>query len=279
MLESDRKVLGCRAPSFRLVDMARIRSAAPRDGTVLRRSARLANAAPPVSISEEATSVAMDVCASPETAGQLCIACQDQPRAVRCRPCGHGVMCAVCTVKHIGSTVGDGTAPYRCVICRDNVGMLEYHHGCQTAVPTAVKESEPPVGEVLGVVAFLRARAQDETDQEIAAAAAAVLQAAGRAVKAPVRGALFSSREAPPGTPLESSHEGDAAYDEYLSMEDAILDLWDSPAIPGLPRMSDYMGATPPSRASPTAMTERAESPDVQMRRSRRRPSISTPTR
>lgn len=171
----------------------------------------------------------------------------------------------MCAVRHIGTAVASG--PYRCCVCRDTVGMLECVSSSCVNVPTAVKDSEAPKGEVLGVVAFLRSCAQHELDAELAAEAASVLQAAGRAVKAPVRGTMFQSSDAPED-------------DEYLSLENAIADMWHSPMVTDLRQISEYIGPDTPdslaSPTSPTAVTERAESPSVQLARSRRlRPPAS----
>lgn len=120
--------------------------------------------------------------------------------------------------------------------------MLEWRGDRRNSVggmPTAVKESEPTRGTVLGVVAFLRARAQDEDDAPLAAEATRVLQAAGRPVKAPVRGAIFSSRDTP-GTPLAPLED-----DEYEAMEDAIGDLWRSPLVTNIRQISEYIGTSP----------------------------------
>lgn len=224
-----------------------------RSGPV-RRSARLAKTTAPVDSRESCESC--ESCQSPSINDNLCIACQDQPRAVRCRPCGHGVLCGLCTVKHIGSTVGDGSAPYRCVICRESVGMVEWQGSAKRrrssiGFPTAVKQSEPPRGEVLGVVAFLRARAKDLRDAPLADEAARVLRAKGTAVSAPVRGSLFATQDEP-GTPATQQQNDED--EEYLRMEDAITDMWRSPIVTDIRQISEFIGATPDHwLASPTA--------------------------
>jgi len=166
-------------------------------------------------------------------------------------------MCGLCTVKHIGSTVGDRSAPYRCVICRESVGMVEWHSSAKRrrssmGMATAVKESEPPRGEVLGVVAFLRARAKDVRDAPLAEEAARVLRATGTAVSAPVRGSLFAAQDEP-GSP-DTQQQSDMEDEEYLRMEDAITDMWRSPIVTDIRDISEFIGATPDHwLASPTA--------------------------
>lgn len=190
-------------------------------------------------------------------------------------------MCDLCTVKHIANTVGDGSAPYRCVICRERVGMLEcWKAGCCTAVPTALNDSSITKGEVLGVVAYLRACAQDAFEP-LSAAASGVLLAAGRAVRAPVRGFLFGPAAA--ASPVSRLAPAEDEDEEYQRIEDAVTDLLFSPeVITDLNQISEFIGATPASlassRTSPAAPTEHAGSPDSQQivgRRRRRRPPAS----
>ena len=226
-----------------------------------RRSARLAvananlhadAAAAAAMASEPVPPVALP-CFSPEMepAGRPCIACHDREREVRCRPCGHGVLCGLCTVKHMGSTAGDGSAPYRCVICREGVGMLEWRGGgnrrrSSIGMPTAVNESEPVKGEVQGIVAFLRARAKETDHPELADEAARVLKAAGTAVQAPLR-SLFN-------TPAAETPPADAAdedYQRYLQMEDTIANIWRDTPITDIRQISEYIGASPAWLSTP----------------------------
>lgn len=124
--------------------------------------------------------------------------------------------------------------------------MLEWQGGADRrrsmCMPTVVKDSEPTRGEVLGVVAFLRARAQesDPAQSQLAEAAASVLKAAGRSVKAPVRGSLFTS-------PIAQ----DDAYDEYMRLEEAIGNMFFSPTVTDIRQVSEYIGSTPAWLASP----------------------------
>lgn len=161
--------------------------------------------------------------------------------------------------------------------------MLEtWNAGSLMCVPTAVDKSAVPKGEILGVVAFLRAAAaQKEANAPLAAAATDVLLAAGRAVRPPVRGSMFAGRAAAPGGGGASSSTATADApendedEEYARIEAAVTDMLYSPmAVTDLNQISEYIGETPSSLASsPPAMTpaDGGASPNSnQIRRNRR---------
>lgn len=119
---------------------------------------------------------------SPER--RLCVVCLEQPRAVRYRPCGHGVLCGLCAIRHIGSEAG----ALQCVICRSDVSQLEWKGARELSMPSAGMRTdgrcEPACGEIYdGTRRFLLARAADE-DSELAAEAARVLAELGESGEA-----------------------------------------------------------------------------------------------
>lgn len=69
-----------------------------------------------------------------------------------------------------------------------------------------------------------------------------MLQSAGVAVKAPVRGLLFGAS----GTPSAQAEDA-----EYLRLEETVMDMWRSPTITSIRQISEYIGPTPGWLASP----------------------------
>ena len=129
---------------------------------------------------------------TPTANRRLCLTCEERPRQVRCRPCGHGVLCGLCAVRCIGAHSSARLESVKCVLCRAETQLLEWlpEHPEHAPGEAVVEEApltagmptngadEPAKGEVTFVRAFLINREQDD-DFELSAAAAKVLQKAG----------------------------------------------------------------------------------------------------
>ena len=107
----------------------------------------------------------------------MCIACEDRPRVVRNRPCGHAVFCSVCTIKAVDAE----HKCFACPTCRGEVTHLEVLQwtGDKPALkrmPTFEEELATGVAHVpaAAVFDFLQARATRGKGELAAAAHAAI---------------------------------------------------------------------------------------------------------
>ena len=140
--------------------------------------------------------------ATPAREVATCVACEDAPRATRFWPCGHAMLCALCTIKSIDAR----GRLLRCTLCRAEVGTLQWNqtsaHAPNSSMPTYLAQSQNRATSsvCLSLADFLANTADAANDEPLAREAQSVQRVwapMGRAGEHPV-----SAGEYQPARPL-----------------------------------------------------------------------------
>ena len=127
----------------------------------------------PTKLSQRSTKPRSKPLTSSICSASMCIACEDRPRAVRNRPCGHAVFCSVCTIKAIDAE----HKCFACPTCRAEVTHLQLAGKKPALKRMPTFEEDLPTGvacDVPTVFDFLQARATRGKGELAAAARAAI---------------------------------------------------------------------------------------------------------